>query len=441
MEILDRLAQYIVGEQLCDQQDRILLGVSGGKDSMLMAYLLWKLGYQIAIAHCNFKLRGEESDLDEALVRQFATKHDIPFFHTQFDTQLHAEQQQLSIQMSARELRYQWFEQLCETHNYQAVAVAHHQQDHIETVFINLTRGTGLRGMRGIAAKRDRIIRPILWMSQHEITETVKQLDIPYRDDQSNFSNKYVRNKIRLDILPQFRTLNPHFDTVMLDNIERFAESYDLLQRLTDDVRKKLFVAEAERISIDKSSIEVYMHDLPLLFELFRPFHFEKHIVADLANSELQHIGAQFESESHVILVDRSKLFLYRRSQLPLNQQYLNLEEPRLIIAERTLSLQIGTDTALHASKNKAQVDFEKLVFPLTVRSWISGDRFRPLGMQSSKKLSDFFIQKKVPLLEKNQVPILVNGNGEIIWIIGYQLDNRYRMSENTKKVATFVYR
>ncbi|PVH26106.1 tRNA lysidine(34) synthetase TilS [Sphingobacterium corticibacter] len=440
MEILDRLSEYIRCEQLCDPQDRLLLGVSGGKDSMLMAFLLWKLGYQIAIAHCNFQLRDAESDLDEQLVRQFAEERGIPFYHISFETQRYAEEQQLSIQMSARALRYQWFEELRTAHDFAAIAVAHHQQDHIETVFINLARGTGLRGLRGIAPKRDRIIRPILWMSHEEIVQTVAQYHVPYRDDQSNFSNKYTRNKVRLDILPQFRALQPQFDQVMLENIERFTDSYNLLQRLTDTIRQQLFIAAVNRTEIDKNSLLTYVKDIPLLYELFRPYHFEKNILADLANTDLSHIGSRFESDSHVIVVDRTQVFLYDKNLVPLETYELQQDDTKVHIAARTLSLSISIDTSLNLARNVAKVDFANLVFPLTVRSWSQGDRFMPLGMNASKKISDFFIQKKIPLLEKDQIPLLVNGNGEIIWVVGYQLDNRYRIKENTKKVATFVY-
>ncbi|MCL7988174.1 tRNA lysidine(34) synthetase TilS [Sphingobacterium sp. lm-10] len=441
METMERLTQYILREKLFTSQDRLLLGVSGGKDSMLMAFLLWKLGYSIAIAHCNFKLRGVESELDEQLVREFSETHHIPYYTTHFDTKLHAEEHKLSIQMSARELRYQWFENLRQTHHFDAIAVAHHQQDHIETVFINLARGTGLRGLRGIASKRDQIIRPILWMSSQEIAQAVATYQVPYRDDQSNFSNKYVRNKVRLDILPQFRVLNANFDQIMLDNIERFTDSYDLLQRLTGAMREKLFISIDGRIEIEKILLEPYLNDTSLLFELFRPYNFEKNVLADLAESGLHKTGSQFESESHLLMVDRTHLLLYSSNHTPVETQYLEQGDAYLAISGRTLSFSISTDTTRDAAPHTAKVDLEALIFPLMIRRWMPGDRFIPLGMNSSKKLSDFFIQRKVPLLEKERVPVLINGNGEIIWIVGYQLDNRYRIKENTKKVATFVYR
>lgn len=437
---MQRLTQYIIHEKLFTPQDRLLLGVSGGKDSMLMAFLLCKLGYQIAIAHCNFKLRGTESDLDEQLVREFAEARNIPFYAAQFDTEGYAEEHKLSIQMSARELRYEWFEQLSKTHQTSAIAIAHHQQDHIETVFINLARGTGLRGLRGITAKRNQIVRPILWMSSDEIEKAVATYQVPYRDDQSNFSNKYVRNKVRLDILPQFRALNDSFDQIMLDNIERFTDSYDLLHRLTANIREKLFILVNTRVEIEKRALEAYLEDAALLFELFSPYNFEINVLADLAESKLSKTGSRFESNSHVLVVDRTHLLLYRKDYAPLATQYLEQHDSSLDIADRKLFLSVSTDTSKNTPPNTAKVDLEALVFPLTVRRWATGDRFMPLGMHSFKKLSDFFIQKKISVLDKEQVPILINGNGEIIWIVGYQLDNRYRIRENTKKVATFVY-
>ncbi|MFD2600361.1 tRNA lysidine(34) synthetase TilS [Sphingobacterium corticis] len=443
MDILQRLAEYIATEKLFNREDHLLLAVSGGKDSMLMAELLWQLGYDISIAHCNFQLRGAESDLDQQLVVDFAAKRKIPCYHQKMETEAYAKKHGVSIQMSARALRYDWFETLRKELELDYIAIAQHQQDHIETVFVNLVRGTGLSGLKGISAKRDYIVRPLLWITIEEITNAVQLLQVPYRDDQSNFSTKYIRNKIRLNILPQFREIRSDFDNVMLENIERFEETQSLLTRLTDQIRRSTFKENGNQIEILKEDLSDYLTDLPLLYELFKPFGFEKNVLEDLVRSQLLNIGSRFESERYQLTIDRQVLILREKNNAALAEQCMSETDKQIDIHGKTFKLTLHTvreNMLLGNAPNSAAIDQEKLIFPLRIRSWEVGDRFIPLGMNGSKKISDFFIQQKIPLTEKKHIPLLVNGNGEIIWIVGYRLDNRYKITENTKKVATFVY-
>lgn len=441
MSLLERLAQFISDNQLFARGDRLLLGVSGGKDSMLMMTLLHTLGYECVVAHCNFQLRGEDADRDEEVVRNQANALGLDFVQERYDTAAYAHDHKVSIQMAARDLRYDWFEAMRKIHGCAYICIAQHQQDHIETVFVNLVRGTGVRGLQGILPKRGYIVRPILFMTSADISDVVKKQSIPYRDDQSNFDNKYIRNKIRLDILPHFRGINAGFDAVMAQNIARFQEVTTLLESFVKPLRKRLFVPEHQRLRIAKADLEVYLGDLPMLYELFAPYSFEKNVLQDLIDSWNNGSGLVFESPTHVLYLDRDQLFLKERGECIKEEKYISSDDRFVSFGDCaiTLSFSDANVDMEWTSFNEAMVDAELLMFPLTLRTWREGDRFQPLGMEGSKKLSEFFISKKVPLVDKSRIPILVNGNDEIIWVVGLRLDNRYRIAENTKKVATFV--
>lgn len=439
MEILVRLENFIVEQQLFTKQDRLLLAVSGGRDSMVMLTLLHRLGYDVVIAHCNFQLRGDDSDLDELVVKEYASQLKLPFFSQSFDTAAYARQQKISIQMAARRLRFEWFEKLCKRQRCNFICIAQHQQDHIETVFVNLIRGTGIQGLQGILPKREKVIRPILFMTPKEIADTAYSLQVPYRDDLSNFDNKYTRNKIRLDLLPVFRQINPFFDQMMAENIERFAESHSLLQSFVEPIRQQLFIRDNDRIKIKRKNLEPHLDNLPLLYELFCPYGFEKHVLKDMTNSWKNGSGLKFQSGEYELVTDREHLYLQRQSDVRDLQELLITGAGQFEANGLNISLCFSDTISVSNDPNIVTVDLEKLVFPLKMRFWKEGDRFQPLGMSGTKKVSDFFVSQKIPLVDKNRIPIIENGNAEIVWIVGYRLDNRYRITENTKKVATFA--
>ena len=439
MNVLERLMGYIEKEHLMMPHEKILLTVSGGKDSMLMAHLFTKAGFHIAIAHCNFQLRGEDSDLDEALVRGFAKEHGIPIYVNHFETKAYAKERQISIQMAARELRYTWFEQLRRELQFDRIAVAQHLNDHIETVLLNLSRGTGLQGLQGILPLRDRIIRPLLFLKASEIEHYVNEYGIAYRDDQSNFSTKYARNKIRIDIIPHFKKLQPDFEAVFEQNITHFKESYQLLQQFVDPIRKKLFLPTAEGWLVRKEDLEEYLHNLPLWYELFSAFNFSKTVLADLQAAWTKESGRVFQSDCYHMLLDREDLFIRKKEFISSDEALITSETATVEWKQYCFHASISNDLAIIRAKNVAKFDYDLLVFPLTVRSWKIGDSFYPLGMEGRKKLSDFFINKKISLFEKENIPILVNGNGDILWVANYRMDNRYKITANTKKVLTLV--
>lgn len=441
MHLIRRFEKYVEETLMLAKSDKILLAVSGGRDSMLMAHLFLKAGYSCLLAHCNFCLREAASDLDEELVRNFAEKHQVPFFVRRFDTTAYAAQHGLSIQMAARDLRYAWFETLREQEQAQWIAVAQHQNDHIETTLLNLTRGTGLQGLRGILPKRGTIIRPLLFLSAAEVRASVNDESVPFRDDQSNFSTKYARNKIRLEIVPKFRDISPDFDQVMVENIVHFQEAYALLQSFIEPIRLALFKTYDNEVGVKRADLEAYIDNLSLLFELFKPYNFPKEILGDLQSAWSGESGKRFQSSTHELLLDREWIWIRTIASTQNNDEevLLSAEMGSLRFAGREFTLSITGDPLIAHDPNSAKIDYDCLSFPLRLRFWKNGDVFYPLGMEGRKKVSDFFIQQKIGLYDKKRIPLLINGNGEIIWIVGKRLDNRYRITESTKKVFTLV--
>jgi len=424
MNLVHRFQQYIRETLHISADDKVLLAVSGGRDSMLMAHLFITSGYTCIIAHCNFQLREGEADLDEQLVSTFAQQHKVPFFARHFQTTDYAQQHGLSIQMAARELRYAWFEKLRVQQDARWIAIAQHQDDHIETVLLNLARGTGLLGLQGILPKRGEIIRPLLRFSSEEITTGVQQLQIPFRDDQSNFSTKYARNKVRLEIIVHFQ------------------EAYDLLQSFVLPIREELFVLQHNRVRISKQKLEPYIQRLPLLFELFKPYGFSKNVLSDLQEHWRGESGKIFHSPHYELLLDRNDIWLKSKNLVSNTGNLLEIaaDSANFAFGDKQFEMCVVEDTSIRQSENVLQVDFEKLMFPLTMRFWQEGDYFYPLGMGGKRqKLSDYFVQQKIGRYDKNTIPILINRNGDVVWIVNYRADNRYRMTESTKKVFTLV--
>lgn len=442
MDIVRRFQRYMHETLDIGVEERLLLAVSGGRDSMLMAYLFLKAGYRFVIAHCNFHLRVGDADLDEQLVTDFARQHKVPFFVRHFDTEDYARKEGISTQMAARTLRYAWFEALRMQENAKWIAIAQHQNDHVETALLNLARGTGLQGLQGILPKRGQLIRPLLFLTSEEITVSVQALQIPFRDDLSNFSTKYARNKVRLEIIPKFREISPEFDDIMGRNITHFQEAYDLLQSFIVPIREELFSSEGSLVQITKSKLEPYIHRLPLLYELFKPYGFSKNVLTDLQGHWNGESGKRFHSPQYELLLDRDHVCLKARGESQQAADVLKIKEDTavFVFANKAFEVSIRNDTSILPSNDVLQVDFERLQFPLQLRFWQEGDYFCPLGMGGKKKkVSDYFIQEKIGLYEKGNVPILINGNGDIIWIVGHRLDNRYRLTKSTKKVFTLV--
>lgn len=435
---VQQFTNYVSQHQLFNKTDHVLLAVSGGKDSVLMAQLFKLADFRFSIAHCNFNLRADEAQRDEAFVKLLAEQLEVPFHVIHFDTKTFAEKNGISTQMAARQLRYQWFEELRIQHNYQYIAVAHHQNDAIETVLLNLVRGTGISGMHGILPKRGYLVRPLLFLSRQQINELVDENRLAYVEDSSNNSNKYARNKLRLDVIPHLREINPNLEETFAKNIKRFAETEALLQQVVANTKQQIFKENNGIISIQIEDVLRLNPQKLLLFELLRPFLFTDEVVDEILASLAKQSGTSFYSTTHRITINREQLII---STLEKNEEplyYLHGEGELQIGYQKRINLRFSDNINFIASKEVAYTDADLLIFPLVVRYKDDGDKFKPLGMKIFKKLSDFFIDEKVPLPQKSKVPILINGNGEIIWVAGMRQDERYKLGATTKKVAIF---
>lgn len=435
---LQQFLAYIKKNALFKPEDRILLAVSGGRDSVLMAQLFKLAGLEFSIAHCNFNLRGDESQRDEAFVRLLAANLEVPFYVIHFDTANYARTHQVSTQMAARELRYGWFEKLRAEIGYDYIAVAHHQNDSIETLLLNLTRGTGISGMHGILPKRDKLIRPLLFLSRQEVDELVEQNNIGFVEDSSNESNKYARNRIRLSVIPQLQEINPNLEHTFAQNIARFTEIEELLQLVVAQTRTALVRKQGNDhlIAIDK--IKSLVPQKLLFFELLKPFHFSNAVVDEILAALDKQSGTSFYSPSHRVTVNRNELLISELETKNEGHCLVHPEDRKVQLGEQEIMLSYAQTNAYELDSHKAYVDVAQLIFPLVLRFRQDGDKFIPLGMKGFKKLSDFLIDSKIPLPQKEKIPLLINGNGEIIWVAGLRQDNRYKVNATTKKVAIF---
>jgi tRNA(Ile)-lysidine synthase len=435
--------EFINKHALLDYSARVLLAVSGGKDSVAMTHLFHKAGFKIAIAHCNFNLRAEESVRDEHFVRNLAEELQVPFHLASFDTNAYAELHKLSTQMAARELRYEFFDEVCTTHGYEKVATAHHQNDGMETLLLNLIRGTGLAGLHGIKPKRDTIIRPMLCFSRSEIDEIVKQNNLSFVEDSSNSAAKYVRNKIRLKIIPEMKSINPSLEETFDQNIAYFSKLEDFVKEQIANYKKELFEETEGKIKISISKLQQIKNLEFVLSELLLPLGFNLTSVRDLINSLSKESGRIFLASDHELNLDREYLFIKPIAKDNQKATVFEYDQHSVTFGNKTFfkkELAIK-DSSLIKDKNYCFTDGDKLIFPLTIRKWQLGDKFVPLGMKGQKKLSDFFINQKIPISEKSEVSVLVNGDGKIIWIAGLRMDDRFKITAETKKLTTFEFK
>jgi tRNA(Ile)-lysidine synthase len=437
--MIQTVADFIYEKQLFLPTDRILVAVSGGCDSIVLFDVLRKLGFDIGIAHCNFQLRGEESEADELFVQTLAQQYKIPYFVTRFDTQNYAEQKNVSIQIAARELRYMWFEKVAQEENYTYIATAHHLNDTIETILHRLARGTGIVGLQGIPAQNDRIVRPLLAVAQAEIRKYALQNQLVWREDSSNAADKYTRNKIRHKIVPIFQELNPNFEHTFSHTLERLQGYARHFQASLEALKAQIFT--------QKNQIS-YIQILPLLQqeagkifleEILQDFGFQYTQTCLIWEKMQSHaIGASFFSPTHNLVVDREALIFKPIEVLPENEEFwLEQGQASLQTPYFTLELEETTHLAYPNHHHQVLLASETLQFPLHIRRWQAGDYFCPLGMQGrKKKVADFLNDQKVPRHLKNEVWVLVSGK-DIIWVMGYRISHLYSLQENTQKALS----
>ncbi|MCD6347329.1 MAG: tRNA lysidine(34) synthetase TilS [Bacteroidales bacterium] len=416
------------------------MAVSGGVDSMVMADLLIRSGYNCGIAHCNFSLRGRESDEDEILVKKFAADNNIPFFSIRFQTTDYADKRGISIQMAARKLRYDWFEDIRQNENFDLIALAHQADDIVETFHLNLSRGTGIRGLTGIPVKNGFIIRPLLWIHREELAVYAQENSIGFREDSSNKKTNYYRNRIRHKIIPEFIKINPAYIDTILSNIEHIKQAEHILEDQYSKWYNDVVEKRDKVIILSIPSILGFLEPGWYLFSFLQKFGFNSKQLKSIINSLQAPSGRRFYSSSHSLFKDRDSLFLIEKvssdaSENETEEYYLDLSQEHI---SEPISITITKVSYQHyllpATENIASIDFDKLHFPLTLRRWHKGDHFFPLGMNKMKKLSDFFIDEKIPVHEKNQQWLLCSGQ-DIVWLVGHRLDNRYGLNSKTKTV------
>lgn len=435
---LSPFQDFITKHKLFSSGNKILLAVSGGKDSVLMLHLFKAIGVNIGVAHCNFNLRGDEAQRDENFVKILAETLDLPLHITHFDTKKYAAENKISTQMAARYLRYSWFEEIRLAHQYDYIALAQHQNDAIETVLINLIRGTGISGLHGILPKKQHLIRPLLFLSREEIDEIVTAENISFVEDSSNVSTHYTRNKLRLQVIPHLQDINPNLEKTFAENMARFTELENFLELEVAKLRTKLIHKKVDGLYIALDEIARLNPQKLLLYELLKPYHFTATVAEEILDSLNAVSGTHFFSSTHQAIINRNDLVIVEKHAGNLLNQFVHPATAKIDFGDATIFVHYSTEIKFEVNAEKAFVNADQLIFPLVIRNWQNGDKFIPLGMKMFKKVSDFFIDEKVPLHVKHNTPILVNGNGDIIWVVGMRQDNRYKLTTATKKVAIF---
>ncbi len=431
--MIRKVSKFIQLHQLFEQNSKLLVAVSGGVDSVVLLHLLHALHYECVAAHCNFHLRGAESDSDTDFVRQFAQQLGIELFKTDFETEKYAQQHRISIEMAARDLRYRWFEQIRAQEQCHCVVVAHHADDAVETFFLNLARGTGVKGLGGIAPRNGAVVRPLLSCFRSEIEAYAREHDLHFCVDSTNADNAYKRNFVRNEIVPMFKRLNPSFSATMMNNLNLLREANTFISA-TIQQQTSLVEQTADGCKISISELQKQPSMSLVLHELLSPYGFNQTITETILRQLNEESGKQFFSASHRVIKDRKQLIVSKISSQE-ETEFLIQENDEHLTAPFEIQITQMTNIIIPTVKNTVALDYAKLHFPLTLRRWKSGDWFVPLGMKGRKKLSDFFTDNKFSLLDKERAWILVDGTGDVIWIVGCRLDDRYKITAATTKM------
>jgi tRNA(Ile)-lysidine synthase len=410
---------------------KILLGISGGIDSMVLAYLMKALGFDLTLAHVNFKLRGNQSDADENFVTQWAQNNKLPLFKISYDTTAIAKDRKLSIEMAARDLRYDWFNKLIDDYNFDFVAVAHHLNDNIETVLMNLSRGTGIAGLSGMKDVNGKIIRPLLEFSRIDIEEFASDVGLEWREDLTNAETIYKRNKIRHELVPVFEQINPSFVSSFSKTIANLRQTELIQEEYLKSVDYSFWKEQDEVVEIDIEKLKSIVAFETVLREKLKPYGFNN--VEDVINSFSLESGKEYFSSTHRIVKDRSKLILTEKKEEKNGVFYITGKTVELIYPIH-IQLKHVDEFKENTSNLVAYLDREKLKFPLILRKWEEGDFFYPQGMKGKKKLSKYFKDEKFSLVDKENQWLLVSDN-KIVWVIGKRLDDRFKLTNSTVEI------
>lgn len=418
-----------------DAKAPVLLALSGGMDSVVLSHLLKEEGFTFAAAHCNFGLRGKESDEDEDFCRRWAEKLEVPFFVQRFDTGTYASVKRISIQMAARDLRYAWFEELCAQHQYAYLLTAHHANDQAETVLLNLVRGTGLKGLGGIHAVNGNLVRPMLEWDRQEVFRYAKAYKLSWREDSSNSKTDYHRNALRHEVMPELEKMNPSFVEGMGRFTSLMQDYQQYFQQQYEQWKVAAVVSEGGNEMISKK----VFFEAPKLFlhEWLQNYGFPHGLVAEIRSHAEPETGSLFQSSTHTLLSDREHFILsphHHRSKailLARDEKEFEWEGKKYFL--NTIERTVIKDFSDYAT-TALLFDKDQLQFPIQLRTWQQGDRFTPLGMQGSKLLSDFFVDRKLSLFDKEKIGVLVSGD-RIAGVLGHRIDDHYRISADTTMI------
>lgn len=467
VEFLD----FVKDNNLLNRDDKILLSLSGGRDSVALFKLFLEVDLEFECCHCNYNLRGQDSIDDMKFVEDLCKKNNINLYIANFDTNLYAEKEKLSIEIAARELRYNWYEELCIEHKFTKIATAHHLNDQAETFFINLMRSTGLNGICGIPVirplnkestnntiKNCYIIRPLLYANRANIDDFLKRTK--YKDDYTNFTDKYLRNKVRLNVIPEIEKITPNFITQLQKSINNFKNTKNFVNRVIQDffpidILENGIIKLNIKNNYSKSELEGYLY-----FALYN-YNFNLSQISDIASSYLNNsTGKLFYSQDYSLVINRGYILIEKTNNN--NSFCITIPKDKLnnnsnFIKDKTITtnndfynkilnnykfsiLDINDIKTLKTPKNVSYLDLDKIEFPIKITNWEYGDYFYPLGMKSKKKLSDFLIDNKVNIFEKEKLNIVKDNKNNILWVVSYRLDDRFKITNKTKKILKITF-
>lgn len=439
-----KIQRFIKLHNLLEQDKPVLAGISGGADSVALALVLKQLGYALTAVHCNFHLRGEESDRDEQFVRDFCQHQEIPLYVKDFQTEEYAKEKKISIEMAARELRYAYFHELMKSTKISVLAVAHHQNDQAETLLINLIRGTGIHGLRGMLPKNGETVRPMLCVTREEILDYLAEKGQEFVTDSTNLSTDYTRNKIRLELLPYLKTLNPSIISTLNHTALNLSEAENLYNRQVRAEIQNLILSDSYTLGetplllkrADSSMKSAEMK--PVWHEILFPYGFTETQVENILSLNVTDCGKAFYSNNWELIVDRDEVILRKRNEEDFEDILIYDTDVYATFLEVKVNIDILQRKyypVIEKESRVALLDYDKLTFPLQIRKVQAGDKFVPLGMKGKKLISDFLTDQKAKSWEKKDQLVLCDAQGEILWVIGRRISGKYAISDKTQKI------
>ena len=451
MSLLENFKAYIKQQNLFQPKDKLLLAVSGGVDSVVLCELCKLAGYDFIIAHCNFKLRGEESERDENFVKELGEKYEVAVLVKKFDTEKYATENKLSIQVAARELRYKWFDELLtkmkndfnpEVSNSPfrglggVLLTAHHANDNIETLLMNFFKGTGINGLHGILPKQGNIIRPLLFAWKEELSEFALANNLNFVEDSSNASDKYTRNYFRNQLIPDLQKVFPQVEDNLMNNIQRFREIEIIYQQSISLAKKKLLEAKGSEIHIPVLKLLKTAALNTIVYEIIKDYGFTAHQTEEVVSLLKSETGKYVSATTHRIIKNRNWLIIAPNKNVEAETILIEEKDKQIEFENGKLSLELLSTTNYKPQTTNliAQLNAAEIKFPLLLRKWKQGDYFYPLGMQKKKKLSRFFIDQKLSLIQKEKTWV-IEMDKKIIWVVGLRIDDRFKITDNTKNI------